>query len=252
MIRLRAVLCIATLLVVASPTYAIDIEGTTVVVPVAMHGPGAQGTQWQTDLCISNMTMAAKNVNVTFYPTNGEPVGTTVNVRSFGVVELRDVVLSTFGFTNAKGMLLLSVETTTGIQATARIFNAGNPMGEFGQFVPGIAMERLERQAYVAGLAGVDGNRSNFGIANPAEEPVEVSVYVVDGEGNALNNHELTVGGMSVVQINDLFAEFGITPQRGVQVDMHAATAVPIYGYASVVRNGTGDAIFIFGTSPNN
>ena len=250
--QIKTALGIATLLVVAASAHGIDIEGTAVVIPVAMHGPGAQGTQWQTDLCISNMTMAAKNVTVTFYPTNGEPVGTTVNVRSFGVVALRAVVLSTFGFTNAKGMLLLSVETTTGIQATARIFNAGNPMGEFGQFVPGIAMERLERQAYVAGLAGVDGNRSNFGIANPAEEPVEVSVYVVDGEGNALHSHELTVGGMSVVQINDLFAEFGITPQRGVQVDMHAATAVPIYGYASVVRNGTGDAIFIFGTSPNN
>jgi len=252
MTRSRFALCIAIVLATVGSTYAIDIEGSAVVIPVAMHGPGAQGTQWQTDLCISNMTMAGKNVTVTFYPTNGEPVSTTVNVRSFGVVELRDVVRTTFGFTNAKGMLLLAVETATGIQATARIFNAGNPMGEFGQFVPGIATERLERQAYVAGLAGVDGNRSNFGIANPAEEPVDVSVYVVDGEGNSLHTHELTVGGMSVVQINDLFAEFDIAPQRGIQVDMHAATAVPIYGYASVVRNGTGDAIFIFGTSPNN
>jgi hypothetical protein len=33
---------------------------------------------------------------------------------------------------------------------------------------------------------------------------------------------------------------------------MHTAGGVPIYGYASVVRNDTGDAIFIFGTSPNN
>ena len=33
---------------------------------------------------------------------------------------------------------------------------------------------------------------------------------------------------------------------------VRAAIPVPIYGYASVVRDGTGDAIFIFGTSPNN
>ena len=250
--RLRTVLCIAAVFAAASSTHGIDIEGTTVVVPVAMHGPGAFGTQWQTDLWISNMTTARKDVTVTFNPTNDEPVSTTVSVPSAGTVELRDVVLSTFGFENAKGLLLLTVGTTTGIQATARIYNAGNPIGEFGQFVPGIATERLERQAFVAGLSGVDGNRANFGIANPAEEPVEVTVYVLDGEGNQLHTHDLTVDELSVVQINDLFAEFDITPQRTVQVDMHAAAAVPIYGYGSVVRNDTGDAIFIFGTSPNN
>lgn len=52
--------------------------------------------------------------------------------------------------------------------------------------------------------------------------------------------------------INDLFVALGIPPQRGLQLDMHSAGAVPIYGYASVVRNDTGDAIIIFGTSPNN
>jgi hypothetical protein len=36
-----------------------------------------------------------------------------------------------------------------------------------------------------------------------------------------------------------------------IPVVMHGS-AVLIYGYASVVRNDTGDAIFIFGTSPNN
>ena len=252
MIQMKAVLCIATVLVAATSTYGIDIEGTTVVVPVAMHGSGAQGTQWQTDLWISNMTMAGKNVTLTFYPTTGESSSTTVNVPSAGTVELRDVVLSTFGHANSKGLLMLTVDTSTGIQATARIYNVGNPMGEFGQFVPGIATERLERQAFVSGLSGVDGNRANFGIANPLEDPVDVTVYAWDGQGAQLTTHDLTVDGMSVVQINDLFTELGISQQRVIQLDMHAAAAVPIYGYASVVRDGTGDAIFIFGTSPNN
>ena len=250
--RLKTVVCIAVVLVAASSTHGIDIEGTTVVIPVAMHGPGALGTQWRTDVWISNMTTAAKNVTITFYRTNGEPGVTTVNVPRAGTVELRDVVLSTFGFANAKGLLMLSVESATGFQATARIYNAGNPMGEFGQFVPGIATARLERQAYVAGLAGVDGNRANFGIANPSDESIDVEVYVLDGQGNLLDTQDFTVGGMSVVQVNDMFAEFDITPRREVQLDMHAAAPVPIYGYASVVRNDTGDAIFIFGTSPNN
>ncbi len=252
MTRMKTAICVAIFLVTSSTSMAIDIEGTTVVIPVAMHGPGALGTQWQTDLWISNMTTAGKNVTVTFYPTSGDPEGTTFNVPRAGTVEMRDVVLTTFNRSNAKGVLVLTVDTATGIQATARIYNVGNPVGEFGQFVPGIATSRLERQAYVAGLSGVDGNRANFGVANPEDEPVDVDVYVLDGQGTQLHTSTITVGGKSVLQVNDLFDEFGIAPRREVQVDMHAATPVPIYGYASVVRNDTGDAIFIFGTSPNN
>lgn len=245
-------LCFTAVVVAASAAWAIDIEGTAVVVPVAMHGPGALGTSWRTDLWISNWTMGRQEVTATLYPTSGEPVTTTFDVGSADTVELRDVVLSTFGLANAKGMILLTVDTPFGFQATARIYNVGNPMGEFGQFVPGIAIARLERQAFVAGLAGVDGNRSNFGIANPNDLDVDVTVYVLDSHGDLLHTEEMTVGATSVVQVNDLFAELGVPPQRGLQLDMHTAGGMPIYGYASVVRNDTGDAIFIFGTSPNN
>ncbi len=123
-------------------------------------------------------------------------------------------------------MVVLTVDATMGFQATARIYNVGNPMGEFGQFVPGIAIARLERQAFVAGLAGVDGNRANFGIANPNQEDVEVTIYVLDSHGDLLHTEEMTVDGLSVVQVNDLFAGLGITPQRGVQLDMHTAGGI--------------------------
>lgn len=250
--QLKTVFCIAAVLVSVSSTYGIDIEGTSVVIPVVMHGPGALGTQWRTDVWISNMTTARKDVTLTLYPTSGDIVSTEVSVPRAGTIELADLVLTTFGLANAKGLLMLTVDSPIGIQATARIYNAGNPMGEFGQFMPGIAVARLERQAFVAGLSGVDGNRANFGIANPLEDPVDVAVYANNGEGIVLAIRDFTVDGMSVLQINDLFSELGIPPQGVVQLDMHAFTAVPIYGYASVVRNDTGDAIFIFGTSPNN
>lgn len=41
---------VATLFLAAGAAWAIDIEGTAVVVPVAMLGPGALGTSWRTDL----------------------------------------------------------------------------------------------------------------------------------------------------------------------------------------------------------
>ena len=57
-----------------------------------------------------------------------------------------------------------------------------------------------------------------------------------------------------VAQINDIFAEDGITPQDNGQVEISATNSSqsdPFCGCASVVRSGSGDAIIIFGTNPN-
>jgi hypothetical protein len=52
-------------------------------------------------------------------------------------------------------------------------------------------------------------------------------------------------------QFNDIFTEFSITPQADVQITFDTFEH-QVYGYASEVRNDTGDAIFVFGTSPNS
>jgi len=57
-----------------------------------------------------------------------------------------------------------------------------------------------------------------------------------------------------VIQYNDIFTRFGIAPRAEVQINIENALVpgVIVYGYASVVRNDSGDAVFIFGTSPNS
>ncbi|MEO8218463.1 MAG: hypothetical protein ABI718_15380 [Acidobacteriota bacterium] len=52
------------------------------------------------------------------------------------------------------------------------------------------------------------------------------------------------------IQSSDIF-RFGIAPQADVQVEFNTSGDL-IYGYASEVRNDTGDAIFVCGTSPNS
>lgn len=154
--------------------------------------------------------------------------------------------------TSAGGMLEVFVAESSTILARATIYNTGNPAGQFGQGIPGIATRLLSRQAYLHGLSGVDGSRVNIGVANPNDTAVQVTIRVATDTNDQLHSRSVTVAPHAYVQYNDIFATFGIEPRAGVQVSFTTAGEELIYGYSSEVRNDTGDAIFNFGTSPNS
>lgn len=251
---LKSALWVALLLVAAPGTLqALRISGTEVVIPVVMHGPGAEGTEWRTDLWISNWNSVNHTVEVAYYPEgSGTPMAFTVPLQQWTTVEITDVVLTRFGLDNSKGLLILTSQAQAFFEARARIYNTGHPSGEFGQFVPGLATGLLNRQAYLPGLSGVDGNRTNVGIANPMASDIEVTLWLYGPEGaDLLVERTVTVAARSVLQINDVFGFLGVAGRRNAQLNITGFGELTFYGYASVVRAGTGDAIFIFGTSPN-
>lgn len=243
------------LLAYSFPLAAIHTHDTTVVVPVIGRFPGAGGTQWRTDVYIGNRNSVPKPILLTFYVAGGAPMTSTVEVAAFSVTTLRDVVLNRFGLENAAGQLILSNTTSSPFEARARIYNAGNPAGEFGQNAPGIGVTRLARQAYLFGLSGINGNRVNAGVANPTSRILTVEIVIFDAENAILGLRVLTLMPHQTTQINDIFVNFGIAPREGIQITFDVREEDDpgnvIYGYASEVRNDTGDAIFIFGTAPN-
>ncbi|HYS53556.1 MAG TPA: hypothetical protein VER58_07325 [Thermoanaerobaculia bacterium] len=111
-------------------------------------------------------------------------------------------------------------------------------------------MVLLNRQAYLYGVSGINGNRVNVGAANPNAETINVVVRIADKNNVSLATQGFTLQPHETRQFNDIFATFGIAPQADVLVQFNSGS--PIYGYASEVRNDTGDAIFVFGTSPNS
>jgi len=252
MLRCSRNLAAAFVLLSALPASAIRIGDTTVVVPVVIHGPGAQSTQWRTDLWISNSSNVEKDVTVTYYPNGGAPASLTVHLGVYSTVEIDDIVLSRFGLDNSKGLLLLHTDGSSAFSARARIYNTGNPIGEFGQFVPGLGMFYLTREGFIPGVSGVGGNRANFGVANPNDHAISCQVDAYDTDNNPLGHTTLDVPAFTVVQVNDVFSSLGIPPQGSVHLRVSSGlNEDPFYSYASIVRDGSGDAVFIFGTSPN-
>jgi hypothetical protein len=230
--------------------HALNVSGEKIIFPVIGRFPGAGGTQWQTDVFIANPGTPTYELILRFYPSGEAVQVRTITMTPFSVTTLSDICLNTFSRTNVGGMLEIDGGIYTP-EARARIYNVGNPAGQFGQGVPGVGYGRLSRQAFLYGLSTLSTNRLNVGVANPNDVPAVVSISVNDQTGANLHSRSVTVQPHSFVQYNDIAVAFGIPPREGLVVNMNTSGAL-IYGYASEVRNDTGDAVFTFGVSPNS
>ena len=101
-------------------------------------------------------------------------------------------------------------------------------------------------------MSGISGNRTNVGVANPTDKTFEVTVMLMDSTNTTQTGKSFTLSPKQLVQIDDIFAYLNVTPAANMQVEFISALGDElIYGYASVVRDDTGDAIFIPGMGPN-
>jgi hypothetical protein len=241
------VFVLAASLFSAAPLFALRTNGNTVILPVIGRFPGSGGTQWRTDVFIHNPYTPGQVVTLKYYPTGGAMMQTTVTLQQYSGATLNDIVLNTFGLTTSAGVLEVAGQE---VMARARIYNTGNPAGQFAQGVPGIERTRLNRQALLHGITGLGGSRVNVGVANPNDVAISVTLRIADVNNTTLYSQAVTVPAHSYVQFSDIFNAFGITPQENVNVQFNTIE-LPIYGYSSEVRNDTGDAVFNFGTSPN-
>jgi hypothetical protein len=252
---MRRTLFIAlVLLSAASSASAVYTGDTVVVLPVVGRFPGAFGTQWRTDVFVSNHSTVAKTITLTFYVTGGSTAVRSFAIEPFAALSFPDVVLNTFGLATAAGELEVSSSNESTIDARARIYNNGNAAGEFGQNVPGLGLRILNRQSYLfglSGLSGANGSRVNVGVTNPTSTTTHVTMRVTDKNNDTLHLREFDLAPHQNVQFNDIVALFGIAPQGDIQVELNTSETI-IYGYASEVRNDTGDAVFSYGTSPNS
>jgi len=247
-------LSLAFLLVIsvafAYDAHALRLGSNKVVIAIIGRFPGAGSTQWRTDVFLAHPKSGTVTVTLTFYPAGAPVQMETVVLGPYSNLALPDVVLNTFGRTNAGGPLEVSGDGVEEIEARARIYNTGNPVGQFGQGVPGIGFSYLGRQAYLFGLDAGEDTRLNIGVTNPNDVEAAISIYVyLDKSGPRLAERFITLPPHGNVQYNDIAAVFGFARQGEIQVEI--VSSQYIYGYASEVRNDTGDAIFTFGLSPN-
>lgn len=224
-----------------------DMGGANLLIPIAGRTAGAFGSQWRTDLVITNLEIDPVNVHISFYESATKSSFTSKVVPGNGTLVLEDVIRTTMATESGLGMLRVNAGTTGArVVARAYVHNRGTAAGEFGQGVPAVPVDALSQDHVLSGIVAGSGRRTNIGVANPWPTEVDVVLTLHDRNGEILAQDARTVAPLAIWQINDVFASLGVTPVAEASLRVNASAGV--YPYASIVRNDSGDAVFVAGS----
>jgi hypothetical protein len=215
------------------------------VIPAAASADGGFGTRWRTDLRVMPRDEQATAVKVEFFSSDGSAMRKeTFDLEAGGVLAIEDVVGRLGGSgTGALVLTAVGMSRAPQILATSRTYNL-TADGTYGQLIP--ADEGAVNEGVILGVERSERFRTNIGMFNWKDEPLEVLVRLVSGTGTLLGSDTWQLESYQHVQLNDIFAVLNVPWRSNCRVDLlvqHPWKAV--WGYGSVIDNLTGDPVYI-------
>ncbi|MDD5564002.1 MAG: PKD domain-containing protein, partial [Thermoanaerobaculaceae bacterium] len=244
---------------VASSLAPISAPGAyAYVVPTSAHKPGYNGTNWVTDLVLTNPGLTDTVARVYFIKGGRDNTGSParpVIVPLRRSLRLSDVVASTFSESSASGAILVGSDVP--LIVTSRTYNDALA-GTYGQFVPGIPLGQAVGPATTAWLTGLSqsasdtlGFRTNIGVVNAGAQHVQVQIALYGGDGFFLGSKSVDLNPYDFQQVDKVFAGLAASGvDDGYALVSSATPGAVLFAYASVIDNGTGDPIAVPASVP--
>ena len=223
-------------------------QAATLIVPAAGTGPGANASQWQSELTLHTAAPRPVTLSISFHQGTNVLGPVEVELQPRETVSIADIAHTRFGLASGTGALVIDVSDrdARSLAVTSRTFNV-SPDGEFGQDIPSVDASAALRVGDIAALSGpasVATNRFNFGIY--VTEAASIEWQVVRANGTVGGSKALTYAAGTHAQYNSgIETLIGATPQDNDTVHAHVSSGRAIF-YGSVV-NATGDPTFIPG-----
>jgi subtilisin-like proprotein convertase family protein len=219
------------------------------VVPVVASQPGEAGTLWRSALTIVNAGPQDAVLDLELRPRAGslaEPASTSVSVPSGHQLAVQDVIQELFHRQQQVG--LLRIEPRGGPAAlvvTSRTYNDA-ASGTYGQLVTAVG-SAVGPRAVIPHLESSDAFRTNVGLAEVTGATANLRCTIRDAIGRPLGRTlALTLEPFQLVQIDDVFRAAEATPSSNARIDLELVSGDgEFFGYASVIDQITGDAIFV-------
>ncbi len=222
-------------------------------IPGAANVSGIGGTQWNTDLEVTNRGGFDMDVRVELLPwnqPNTDPVSSSFTVPADSTHRVVDALDTLFGYTGAATLRVLG---TGGIlRATARTYN-NDPSGTYGQYIAGVR----ESDGISPGTTGVmtqltqspsddDGYRTNLGLANATGFSISVDVTLFDASGSEVGSQRYTLRPYEAYQLDRVYELIANTSVNDGYITVSSPTTEALFfAYASVVDNRSGDPIYV-------
>lgn len=224
------------------------------IVAAAAHAPGAAGTNWRTDLRITNPGSAAATARLYLLPQNSDngarSLHADVTIPGLGQLALTDVVAAKFGFTGSAALLVESTESA--LVVTSRTYNEAANGATYGQFIPGVPSVQALKPSETGNLIYLvksDDYRTNLGFAGTTATRGAIAVTLRDAAGHLLGSRAFEVLPYGQGQVNDIFAAVGApaTPVARAEI----TTTADVVVYSSVIDNRTGDPLAMIAQRPS-
>ncbi|HEY0139784.1 MAG TPA: hypothetical protein VGF48_02750 [Thermoanaerobaculia bacterium] len=214
-------------------------------IPAVAHADGANNSVWRSDIRLFNPSQGSANVTVTYYPTSGASIARVITVGGLQTAVLEDIVASTFN--QASGIGALRISSDRELLAASRTYNA-LPSGTFGQDVRAIPTSEAIQSNQVARLSGLtnDGYRTNLGLFNLGNSPLELTLQLRGAAGNSLATRAQRLEANQMVQLNDVFSILGVSSPTTGSLSIATTSGSGAYvAYASIVDNRSGDPVYV-------
>ncbi len=228
----------------------------TFIIPAAGTGPGANGSQWSTELVIHNASSLLADIQLKYHDSTG-----TSPVRAFVVgarttVMSPDVVRNIFGKASGTGAVEIDVDDALAsrVAITSRTFNTAPVnfgdahLAQLGQDVPAINTDDAPGVGDLSVLAGPafsSDARFNFGAY--AVSDAAISWELVRKDGTIAASKEVSYDAGTQFQYNNgISTLFGATP-NDADVVYATVTKGKAIVYGSFINSATGDPTYVPG-----
>jgi len=170
---------------------------TDVVVPAAIHAPGAEGAVWRTDLYLYNPNAEAATLDIEWLARDQPNPGPPTHSMSLDPMEtaiLEDVVATVFGADPGYGAM--RIVSSRPVVVNSAILNSagGTEFGQGFESIPVAAAVRAGASAAAVALKHDSTYRSNLYLVDVGGEGSEAVVTLVDPTGAVIGSRSYSLG----------------------------------------------------------
>jgi hypothetical protein len=216
--------------------------------PVVARTEGAFNTHWRTDLRFFNQALQTQVSTLTLSTPAGDHTA-NLSLQPGTMRAVHDAITTLFPEITANVSGSLHIGSPQGLLLAGRIYNDQGVDGTYGQFLPGAGsgdMLAVGDDGILLHLANNDKFRCNIGFTDYGGTGARVQVILQTLGGALLKMGTWDVGPDLNLQVDRIFEQLGVLGQYpAARAKVSVQSGGPVYAYASVVDNATGDAVFI-------
>lgn len=244
---MRRLIVVCVLSVLSAPVADAQFLSPGTTIPVVANLPGVAGTDWRSDVSITNVGDDSTTVVLELFPElrNGQPTFTAssseIDLDAGEQRVLTNVVQSEFGERDVKGALRLYSTDGTPLVIDSRTWTPGAGGGSFGQRVSGLL---IAREGWLGNLVHDAFYRTNIGIFWPWDGTFgQFTITVYDYEGDEVAQETIQFNRAGLRQLSLGALGISLLPSGWATIEC-SPPDIPWYAYASRVDQTTGDAVY--------